>query len=366
MMNIVRRELLRAPDTGAGGTGPVAVPAGVIPAVVALDLLGGLGDDRLVGSSLGDVLDGGIGADILAGGAGDDVYVLDDLRDVVVEAVGGGYDTVIVTGARWSSAGGVEVILGTGVDQRLEGHDGNDLIDGRGGNDVLYGGLGNDRLEGGDGDDVVEGGPGNDVLLGGMGDDVYVVDGQYRLEAGVALGDQVIDVGGWDTVIVTGDAYSLRAPLAAAALGAVVATGIEVMVGTDLNQRLTGTVGAQMLFGGGGDDVLAGLGGSDTYEGGAGRDVFAIQGYTREFRGAGQGDAVITDFTFGEDRVSLAEFHERSFAEVRAAMVQDGADVVMALHSFPGFPPPSFDLAQTLRIENATVGQFTAGDFLFL
>ena len=54
-------------------------------------ITGGPGNDTLTGGAGNDLLDGATGVDTLIGGAGDDIYVVNDLRDQVIEAVGGRY-----------------------------------------------------------------------------------------------------------------------------------------------------------------------------------------------------------------------------------------------------------------------------------
>ncbi len=50
--------------------------------------------DTLTGDGLANIIDGGAGADVMNGGAGNDTYVVDDLLDVITEALTGGTDLV--------------------------------------------------------------------------------------------------------------------------------------------------------------------------------------------------------------------------------------------------------------------------------
>ncbi|WP_270935421.1 M10 family metallopeptidase C-terminal domain-containing protein [Falsiroseomonas oryzae] len=181
-------------------------------------LTGGGGRDRLVAGDGADTLSGGEGADTLFGEFGNDTYVLRDVAkpagsadaftmeqwDRVLEAEGGGIDTVLVERAQrtgffegWRAdytladfiengmvtgneaftlAGNVlgNGLVGNGAANVLLGHGGSDVIDGRGGNDVLNGGAEADRLIGGEGADTLDGGAGRDVLIGGTETDAFV------------------------------------------------------------------------------------------------------------------------------------------------------------------------------------------------
>ncbi|MER9307638.1 calcium-binding protein [Mesorhizobium sp. M0496] len=97
-----------------------------------------------------------------------------------------------------------EPLIGTELGDWMEGSQYNDWIDGRGGDDKILGGNGNDRANGGEGNDDIFGGDGsdrlsgdnsrvhprisgedNDRLNGGPGeDDLYVGDGQDTLTGG--------------------------------------------------------------------------------------------------------------------------------------------------------------------------------------
>ncbi len=111
-----------------------------------LTMLGGQGNDTLVGGSENDSLDGGNGKDSLSGGAGTDTL-----------SGGNGNDTL---------SGG------TGSDT-LHGGNGKDILTGEDGNDTLDGGNGKDTLDGGLGDDTLDGSKGKDSVTGGVGIDTF-------------------------------------------------------------------------------------------------------------------------------------------------------------------------------------------------
>lgn len=114
------------------------------------------GNDKISGTIQNDYIDGGIGADVMNGGIGDDTYIVDNIKDKVVEASNQGVDTIITTLNKFSLAklANVENLTFNGVvDANLTGNKQNNIIIAGAGHDDLEGGAGNDTLTGGAGGD---------------------------------------------------------------------------------------------------------------------------------------------------------------------------------------------------------------------
>lgn len=160
------------------------------------------GNDRLYGGAGNDVLNGGSGDDGMRGDAGNDIYFVDSSRDVVVEALNGGTDTVYSSATLTLRANverltltGADALRGTGNElaNNIIGNAGANTISGMGGNDRLFGNDGADTLVGGDGYDLLDGGAARDRLTGGSGIDFFIFDDGDFGGTTAATADQIID-----------------------------------------------------------------------------------------------------------------------------------------------------------------------------
>ena len=313
---------------------------------------GGEGNDTIFGSSAFDDLFGDEGNDLLvsaggggslAGGAGADIFFFNGLRDsefdphhevtdfasasdtirldaIVMPALGASgrfaagdgrfaanssgsaqdpSDRVIynlATGELWYDATGsatdgdakliarldgaptlaatdIEVVNGTAAPS-------GQVINGTAGNDTLSGTAGNDTISGLGGNDLFLAGAngGSDTIHGGTGTDS--IEFRERATSGV-----VVDFGAGS---ITGGGS-----------GTITFTGIERIVASNFNDRLTGTAGTQTLTGQFGADTIWGASGADTLWGGGGNDAFV-------FREMGTANADrVSDFASGSDKVQL-------------------------------------------------------------
>jgi Ca2+-binding RTX toxin-like protein len=303
------------------------------------NLLGGAGNDSLLGDGLGnrllggngnDTLDGGAGADIMWGGNGDDVFIVGD-GDVVQEASGEGIDLILLRRAVMNLngrhvehvtgdlAGQAFVITGNALSNILTGGNLADTLDGGAshdtliggaGNDTLFGNTANDWLDGGADADTLDGGTGSDVLLGGSGND-WLMGGNDAATLSGGFGNDVL-IGGtgldWlsyseltATQAVTVNLASGRVTGAAGSdtlseiENAIGGAGHDSLVGDSLANRLSGGVGNDRLSGGDGNDTLDGGDGADIMWGGNGDDVFIV----------GDGDAFAEAAEQGTDLILL-------------------------------------------------------------
>ncbi|WP_159783653.1 S8 family serine peptidase [Sodalinema gerasimenkoae] len=121
-------------------------------------------------------------------------------------------------------------------------------------------GDGHDTLVGNDANNRLNGGRGNDIIAARMGDDVITADRGNNL----VFGNE----------------------------------GNDTLLGGDGDDTLFGGQGNDILIGGEGNDILSGDLGDDTLTGGGGNDIFVIR--------ADGGQALITDFSVGSDRIGLS------------------------------------------------------------
>ncbi len=250
----------------------------------ALTATGNELDNILTGTSGNNTLDGGVGVDTLIGGLGDDSYRVDDINDVVQEAMGAGTDTVIAS-VDYILATDVENLqlsgighIGTGnvLDNKLTGTSDADTLYGLGGNDILDGGLGNDTLVGGDGDDTYYIDNINDVIIETVGGGI---DRVYTNIDNWLPNDNI------ENISLTGTAH--------------MATGNALnnsLTGTAGNDTIDGGAGDDLEVGGDGDDVLISGAGIDTLAGGSGDDRYVLKG----------GQAKIEDF-LGHDTIDASQ-----------------------------------------------------------
>jgi serralysin len=283
-------------------------------------LVGQAGDDLLRGGMSDDVLTGGPGDDTIDGGAGSDLVIYReapqgvtvDLRIAGPQATGQGVD--VLTGVEGLlDAGGAyaaDTFTGDAQSNLLMGGGGDDVVYGLGGDDTITDGgfegwdgyepadaTTRDYLRGGDGNDQISGGDHFDDLNGNEGNDTVHGD----------AGDDWV-VGGKDHDMLFGDD---AADLVYGNLGNDTGDG---GAGNDV---VRGGQGDDSLTGGAGNDWLSGDLGDDTLSGGAGADVFHSFGEAGIDR--------VTDFNPGEgDRVMLDPGDAYTVAQV-------GADTVMTL-----------------------------------
>jgi Ca2+-binding RTX toxin-like protein len=321
------------------------------------------GNDRLFGTAVGDLLDGGTGADRMYGWRGNDTYVVDNPDDYVEEAefhypTGDPSDTVyasisytlpeFVENLSLMTNGGVingtgneleNVIHGNQFANTLQGLDGNDLIVGHDGNDTLRGGNHDDELHGNDDHDTLEGGDGEDELFGGNDEDTLrggahddTLDGGTgadRMEGGSGHDTYLVDNSadflvelsnqGTDIAISTAANFTLglyvEALVLDSAAGAINGTGsldANTIVGNGSDNEIRGEAGNDLLKGGGGDDDLRGgnhndelygQGGNDDLRGDDGEDEMHGGADNDTYRVNSAGDEVIESADEGLDAV---------------------------------------------------------------
>jgi len=279
--------------------------------VDAFELVGNELANRITGSAMNDILDGGqiseLAFDTLVGGDGDDTYMVDIvgkgrgsnaailLKDTVIESAGinsGTEDTIILRRTITEDPEGTEITrystitIGTNIEH----------LDASGTGDTKLNFIGNtasNHIIGNDTANTLDGGIGADTLAGGDGDDTYSVD---------SLNDVITeeDNQGTDLVLIkiatANGSYSLTDHVENATLLNKVAFTLN---GNAWDNYLTGNAAANILNGGDGNDTLDGGTGTDTMDGGEGDDTYYIDRLTDVIIDSGGNDTVIVKLTSG-------------------------------------------------------------------
>jgi serralysin len=227
-----------------------------------MEAFGGPGADTIVGGSKADTLDGD---DVCSKSGNDKIYGR------------GGNDWIYANnGSDYVSGGdGDDNVIGDTQCLNGPGSPGRDVIHGGNGNDALNGFAGDDQLYGGNGNDFLIGMAGRDRLDGGPGADHFQGDDDQR----TAAADMMLGGAGRDTVEYSNYTRGITVDLDGAARddglpgeGDTVGADIEVLIGGNGNDRLTGNAAVNEIDGYWGDDIIHGGGGDDLLRGGMGRN----------------------------------------------------------------------------------------------
>ncbi len=182
------------------------------------------------GGNNGDFLSGGLGNDVLDGGDG-----IDSIGYGNANSSSGVTISLAVSGPQNTGGAGIDTLVSI---ENVNGGNFADHLTGSDGDNFLFGGLGDDTLDGGAGRDIVSYNAAAIGVVAGVTVNLALTTAQ--------------NLGGWgsDTLL-----------------------NFENIIGSPLDDHLTGTGGDNELSGANGNDTLVGAGGRDTLHGDAGNDT---------------------------------------------------------------------------------------------
>ena len=346
------------------------VGAGIDTLSAFENLMGSQHEDMLTGNNsanllmgLGgnDVLVGGSGADTMVGGDGNDSYTVDNSGDFIDETGGSGID-IVNTSMTFSLADAVHVkgdvenptlmgtsgINGTGnaLDNAITGNGGANILARLGGADILDGGAGVDTVtyaassagvnvslmtsagSGGDaeGDTLIN----IEKLTGSAFDDTLEGDGA----ANVLNGGTGIDTVSYEHAVAGVTVNLATTGAQAGGAGSDTLSGFENLTGSQFDDILSGTSGANTIVGGAGNDKITGGGGSDILVGGAGTDTFIFKAAADS---APSLSDLIGDFLAGTDKIDLSVIDSNTAVSGNQAFLYGGENQNVVANSVTWF-----------------------------
>jgi Ca2+-binding RTX toxin-like protein len=246
------------------------------------------GDDQISAGRGDDFIAGGGGNDLIDGEAGiDTVSYSDALLSVNINlttgtATGGGGNDILVS---------IENAIGSGIGDLLTGNLGANSLRGDGGNDTFFGTAGNDTLDGGagTGDTANYSSFTTPVTLSAQGvlnkGSALGTDSLRGIERIIGSSNSFADI--LDLSGAIAPATNTVANLTTGTVSVNTNTGVlvingaplsftvsefENVIGSNLPDTITGNAAANNLSGAGGNDTFFGTAGNDTLNGGTGTD----------------------------------------------------------------------------------------------
>ncbi len=233
--------ILTAQNTGGAGTDTISNFENILGSAYNDTLTGNTASNTIEGGAGNDTLDGGAGADRLIGGDGDDTFI----NGIGNDTVNGGDGSDIVDYS--ASTTQVKINLNLTTAQIVTTNSGSDIFLNI---ENVLGSLQSDTLIGNSANNVLRGGNGNDYLEGGLGDDDL-------------YGDAGLDTASYSSAS-SAVVVNLATGTASGGAGNDKLFGIENIIGSRLNDTLTGDGNNNLITGGQGNDTIDGGAGSDT------------------------------------------------------------------------------------------------------
>lgn len=286
-------------------------------------------------------------------------------------------------------------LVGSVLNDTVDGLDGDDELYGFGGNDTLLGGAGNDQLYGGLGDDLLDGGAGNDQIRGmdgtdtivfGIGsgnDEVFIYSNSREFSDIISLGPNlttndiilsrgsdssntslVINISGaTDTLTIygyfqgeyldyqEGPNYKNNTSIIRFADGTdwnyedvkaffIATSSNDILEGTASNEVINGLEGNDRIYGAAGNDVIDGGDGNDSLFGNAGDD-FIDGGAGNDTLYGGSGEDTYL-FGRGSGQDAILDFATES--NVSIDIIQLGANITANDLAIQAAPQSQYDL----------------------